>query len=52
MKCPICKKEMKVAGKDISNNFKTGKKYNRIVYHCEDCDTWGNTEIPTEIKKN
>jgi len=52
MKCPICQKEMKVAGKDISNNFKTGQKYNRTVYHCEDCDTWGNLEIPIKKEKN
>lgn len=50
MKCPVCQKEMKVSGKDISNNFKTGQKYNRTVYYCADCDTWGNTEIPIEIK--
>ena len=50
MKCPVCQIEMKVVGKDISNNFKTEQKYNRTVFRCETCDTWGNLEIPVEIK--
>lgn len=50
MKCPICQKEMEIAGRDVSDNFKTGQKYNRTVYNCEICDTWGNTEVPVGVE--
>ncbi|TSC85729.1 MAG: hypothetical protein G01um101416_800 [Microgenomates group bacterium Gr01-1014_16] len=48
MKCPICGQEMKVERKDVSSDSRNGKKYDRTVFHCEKCDTWGNIEVPKD----
>ena len=49
MKCPKCKKEMKVREESITNNQKTGnsyKEYAKMVYWCEDDDIWISAETP------
>ena len=46
MKCPVCKKKMKLALNDESNNPETGAKYDRKVYVCDEDDVWITTELP------
>lgn len=48
MNCPICKKEMEIKGKDISNNPENGRQYTRITYWCKSDDIWVSTEIPVK----
>lgn len=51
MICPICNGEMKKMSADTSYDLRTpGKEYDRTVYHCETDGTWGNIEIPKNIK--
>lgn len=49
MNCTKCNKEMIVKVKDISSNFRNGKKYDRIVYWCEKDDVWIRIETPKEV---
>jgi len=46
MKCPVCSKDMRVAGSDESNNPKTGITYDRKIYVCDGDDVWVTVEIP------
>ena len=39
---------MKIKNRDESRNDKNGKKYERTIYVCEDCDVW----VTTEVSKN
>lgn len=52
MKCPKCKKEMKLTNKDFSYNTKEKSKvkYSRSIYWCEKDDVWINLEIPSKSK--
>ena len=46
MECPICKKPLRLASDDESNNPKTGAKYDRRVYVCDKDDVWLTLEEP------
>lgn len=48
MKCPVCNQAMAVLGKEITQNFESGKKYLRTNYHCAIDDIWILVETPTE----
>jgi len=49
MKCPICKKMMRVS-KQISFG-KQNKEYFRTTYNCKEDDVWVVVEIPKDIFK-
>jgi len=34
------------AGKDLTENTTTNKRYSRIIYHCEKDDIWTTIETP------
>lgn len=55
MKCTVCGNEMQVKNQDTSDNQKPGseyKKYNRILYRCENDDVWISVETPVNPPQN
>lgn len=46
MNCPICDKQMKSVRKDISNDPKTKKEYDRTMLVCKADDAWVTLEVP------
>jgi C4-type Zn-finger protein len=46
MQCPVCKKEMRLAGTHETNNPATGDLYERTVYACDADDAWITVELP------
>lgn len=52
MKCPVCHKDMRLAGEDTSHNFKTGTNYERAYYTCDTDDVWITAEIPKALRNS
>ncbi len=50
MKCPKCKKGMKISQKDNSYG-ESGNKYTRTIYVCKEDDVWITVESPEELKE-
>ena len=44
--CPKCKQEIPLNTKDISNDSRNGKQYDRFLYECKACDIWISVEVP------
>lgn len=49
MICPKCHKEMTKQKQDTSHDPKNAKKYDRVVYWCQQDDVWMTVEIPQEV---
>ena len=48
MNCPKCNQQMEGASKDISNNPRDSKLYERTIYVSKTDDIWVTVETPQE----